>query len=97
MMIDWEPDRAAAISGRIGSVTDIAAADERAILDQLRRAQDAHHGGDQPTASALIDDLLTRYGRETVDAVRWRQARDQLDADLNLYSMFGTAGLIGDD
>ncbi|WP_269454320.1 hypothetical protein [Nocardia farcinica] len=38
-------------------MTDIAAADERAILDQLRRAQDAHHGCDQPTASALIDAL----------------------------------------
>ncbi|MFF5037894.1 hypothetical protein [Nocardia salmonicida] len=78
-------------------MSDIAAADERAILDQLRRAQDAHHGGDQPTASALVDDLLTRYGREAVDTVRWRQAGDQLAADVNLYSMFGVAGLLGDD
>ncbi|NKY53931.1 hypothetical protein [Nocardia vermiculata] len=78
-------------------MSNIESAAERAILDQLRQAQDAHHGGNQRAASALVDDLLTRYGRESVDAVRRRQARDQLDADLNLYSMFGVAGLIGDD
>ncbi|BCK59432.1 hypothetical protein [Nocardia wallacei] len=78
-------------------MSDIEPATERAILDQLRKAQDAHHGGDQPTASALVDDLLTQYGRETVDAVRWRQERDRLAADVNLFQMFGTAGLIGDD
>ncbi len=49
-------------SGRIESVSDIAAADERAILDQLRKAQDAHHGGDQDAAKTLLDELFSRYG-----------------------------------
>lgn len=62
-------------------------------LDQLRKAQDAH----QPAASALVNDLLTQYGREAVDAARRRQADDQLAADVNHFSMFGVAGLIGDD
>src|SRR5437016_5909736 len=48
-------------SGRIGSVSEIESADERAILDQLRKAQDAHHRGDQATANTLLDDLLTRF------------------------------------
>ncbi|WP_280426410.1 hypothetical protein [Nocardia carnea] len=78
-------------------MSDIAAADERAILDQLRQLQDAHHRGDSDTANALLNDLFTRYGEETVKVVRRRQDSDRLAADLNLFGMFGTAGLIGDD
>ncbi|MGV9738840.1 hypothetical protein [Nocardia farcinica] len=55
-------------------MSEIAAADERALLDQLRRLQDAHHRGDQAAASAMPAALFDRYGRETVAAVRWRQA-----------------------
>jgi len=79
------------------SVSDIEPADERAILDQLRKAQDAHHGGDLETSKALLDDLFTRYGRDAVKAARWRQAGDQLAADVNLFSMFGPVALYGDD
>ncbi|WP_331765101.1 hypothetical protein [Nocardia sp. NBC_01388] len=78
-------------------MSDIEPADERAILDQLRKAQAAHHGGDQQTANAVLDQLFAEHGRETIEAVRWRQANDQLAADVNLFSMFGAAGLIGDD
>ncbi|WP_306355824.1 MULTISPECIES: hypothetical protein [unclassified Nocardia] len=78
-------------------MSDIPAADERAILDQLRRLQDAHHSGDQQTATALLDELFDRYGRDTVAAVRRRQAADQLDADLNLCVLFGPAALYGND
>ncbi|AYF78175.1 hypothetical protein D7D52_34970 [Nocardia yunnanensis] len=78
-------------------MSDIEPATERAILDQLRKAQAAHHGGDQETASAVLDQLFADHGRETVEAVHWRQANDQLAADVNLFSMFGVAGLRGDD
>ncbi|GAB2454392.1 hypothetical protein [Nocardia tengchongensis] len=78
-------------------MSDIAAADERAILDQLRRLQTAHHSGDQETAKALLDDLFTRYGQATIAEMRWRQANDQLAADVELFKVFGSAALRGDD
>lgn len=58
------------------SVSDIDAADERAILDQLRKAQDAHHGGDLETSRAVLDELFAQHGEEAVKEVRWRQAND---------------------
>ncbi|VFA96217.1 Uncharacterised protein [Nocardia farcinica] len=78
-------------------MTEISAADERAILDQLRRLQDAHHRGDQAAASAMLADLFDRYGRETVAAVRWRQAGDQAAAEAALFGVFGPGAVTGDD
>lgn len=84
-------------SDTISGVSDIAAADERAILDQLRQLQTARHSGKQDTAKALLDDLLTRHGRETITEMRWWQANNQLAVDVELFKHFGPAALRGND
>lgn len=76
-------------------MSDIEPADERAISDQLRQVQQTHRNGDLETSKALLNDLFTRYGQDTVKAVRRRQDGDWLDADVALFSMFGSAGLRG--
>ena len=70
---------------------------ERTILDGLRRAQDALHGGDADTASRLVNELLATHGREAVSAARLQQGRDQLGADLVLLETLGPTALCGDD
>lgn len=70
---------------------------ERAILDGLRACQDAHHRGDQATASALLAQLFADHGRDAVTAARHRQAADQTAAEAALLQLFGPAALYGDD
>ncbi|WP_405183687.1 hypothetical protein OG225_43085 (plasmid) [Nocardia sp. NBC_01377] len=70
---------------------------DRTILDGLRRAQDALHGGDADTASRVVDELLDRYGREAVSAARREQSHDQLGAELVLLETLGPTALHGDD
>ncbi|MFE4459254.1 hypothetical protein ACFROC_18020 [Nocardia tengchongensis] len=78
-------------------MSDTPAERERAILDGLRACQDAHHAGDQATASATLAGLFERYGREAVTAARHRQETDRLSAEVALLDLLGPAALIGDD
>ncbi|WP_433717405.1 hypothetical protein ACQP2U_43490 (plasmid) [Nocardia sp. CA-084685] len=49
----------------------------------MRRLQDAHTQGNQDTASAMLNDLFTRYGHATVaDVMHQRHQDDQLTTEL---------------
>ncbi|GAB4590315.1 hypothetical protein [Nocardia sp. IFM 10818] len=74
-----------------------SAADERHILDQLRRLQDHFSRGEADQANAGLKALFDQYGRSEVERVRHIQAADQFHAEVELFALLGPRALYGDN
>ncbi|MFI6959651.1 hypothetical protein ACIBJI_40070 [Nocardia sp. NPDC050408] len=77
-------------------MSDTAADDEHAILEQTRAAQVAHAAGDHDTAYALHADLVTRYELTAIaDVMYQRDVRERLGIEVELLRTFGPTALYG--
>ncbi|NUS72687.1 MAG: hypothetical protein HOQ05_04690 [Corynebacteriales bacterium] len=63
--------------------------EQRHIIGLLKACQDAHYAGEHATATAILTDLVTRFGRDTIDAALWVQAVEHVEAQNHLTRLFG--------
>lgn len=63
--------------------------EQRHIIGLLMASQLAQHRGEHATATAILTDLVVRFGRETIDAALWVQAAERVDTEAHLTRLFG--------